>query len=84
VFFEDVVEAIFAAPTKEESLAIIEYYDLYWMEIIGTRGFKGKKAKNANTMFNALFEHIEFNELDPDEDDNFNESKLDQLDNENK
>lgn len=26
------------------------------MEIIGTRGAKGKKAKNSNTMFKSLFE----------------------------
>ena len=49
-FFEDIVEAIFAAPTKQEALDIIEQYDSYWMEIVGTRGFKGKKAKNARTM----------------------------------
>jgi hypothetical protein len=48
--FEDLVEAIFAAPTKDESLAIIEHYKKYWMEIIGTRGNKGKKALNAETM----------------------------------
>ena len=30
-------------------------YDRYWMDIVGTRGFKGKKAKNAMTMFNNLF-----------------------------
>jgi hypothetical protein len=29
------------------------------MEIVGTRGFKGKKTKNANTMFNNLFETVE-------------------------
>ena len=46
-FFEDIVEAIFAAPTQQESIDIITYYDNYWMEIVGTRGFKGKKAKNA-------------------------------------
>jgi hypothetical protein len=49
-FFEDIVEAIFAAPNKQSALAIIEQYDSYWMEIVGTRGFKGKKAKNARTM----------------------------------
>jgi hypothetical protein len=54
--FEDIVEAIFAAPTREESEAIIEYYSDYWMEIVGTRGFKGKKAKNARTQYNALFD----------------------------
>jgi len=54
--FEDIIEAIFAAPTKQDALDIIELYDTYWMEIIGTRGAKGKKAKNSNTMFKSLFE----------------------------
>jgi hypothetical protein len=55
-YFEDIVERIFSTSSKQESLDIIEYYDSYWMEIVGTRGFKGKKTKNANTMFNALFD----------------------------
>lgn len=50
--FEDIVEAIFAAPDRATAEAIIEQYDSYWMEIVGTRGFKGKKAKNARTMAN--------------------------------
>lgn len=53
--FEDIVEAIFAAPDRETSEAIIEKYSRYWMEIVGTRGFKGKKVINANTQHNALF-----------------------------
>jgi hypothetical protein len=53
--FEDIVEAIFAAPDRASAEAIIEHYDSYWMEIVGTRGFKGKKTKNARTQFNALF-----------------------------
>ncbi len=56
VKFEDLVERIFAAPTKQESLSIIDEYEDYWMEIIGTRGFKGKKAKNSRTVFDELFE----------------------------
>ena len=58
-YFEDIVEAIFAAPNKETSLEIIETYSDYWMEIVGTRGFKGKKTLNSNTMKNALFEVVE-------------------------
>lgn len=54
--FEDIIESIFAAPDRETAEAIIEHYDAYWMEIVGTRGFKGKKTKNARTQFNALFE----------------------------
>ena len=71
--FEDIVEAIFAAPTREESEAIIEYYSSYWMEIVGTRGFKGKKAMNARTQFNALFEY------EQTEQEDFDSSKLDKL-----
>ena len=54
-YFEDIVEQIFAAPDRQTAEAIIESYDDYWMQIVGTRGFKGKKTKNARTQFNALF-----------------------------
>jgi hypothetical protein len=74
--FEDIVEAIFAAPTREESEAIIEYYDSYWMEIVGTRGFKGKKAKNARTMFGV---HFTYDEPEQTEQEDFDSSKLDNL-----
>lgn len=53
--FEDIVEKIFAAPDRQTAEDIIEQYDSYWMQIVGTRGFKGKKTKNARTQFNALF-----------------------------
>lgn len=85
-YFEDVVERIFAAGTKQEALDIIEAYDSYWMQIVGTRGFKGKKTKNANTMFNALFDVVE--EEVPEEhhidDSGLDETALDQLELENK
>ena len=58
--FEDIVDRIFSASTKEDSLAEIGKYGGdtgYWTEIVGTRGFKGKKTVNANTQFNALFEY---------------------------
>jgi len=56
VQFKDIVDAIFATPDRAESEAIIKHYDRYWMDIIGTRGFKGDKAKNAHTQFNNHFE----------------------------
>jgi len=71
--FKDIVDAIFATADRAEAEAIIEHYDRYWMDIVGTRGFKGKKAKNAHSQFNALFEEVE------DEDIEFDQSKLDQL-----
>jgi hypothetical protein len=54
-YFRDIVNDIFSAPTKDASMKLIDKYDNYWMDIQGTRGYTGKKAKNANTMFNALF-----------------------------
>jgi hypothetical protein len=53
--FKDIVEKIFSAPTQDRALDIIEHYNKYWMEIVGTRGFKGKKALNGRTKAN---EHL--------------------------
>jgi hypothetical protein len=58
-YFRDIVDAIFATPDRATAEAIIESYDRYWMDIIGTRGFKGKKAKSGRPMFNALFETVD-------------------------
>jgi len=53
-YFQDLVEDIFAAPSKNKSMAIIEKYKKYWSQIIGTRGFTGKRVENSNTYFNKL------------------------------
>ena len=66
--FEDIVEAIFAAPDRNTAETIIETYDTYWTEIVGTRGFKGKKTRNARTQFNVLFS-FEQPEVDSDPED---------------
>jgi hypothetical protein len=57
--FKDIVDAIFAANTREESEAIIEHYSKYWMDIVGTRGFKGEKTVNARSQFSALFDIVD-------------------------
>jgi hypothetical protein len=78
-FFEDIVDSIFAAPDRATAEAIIESYggsNGYWTEIIGGRGFKGKKAVSGRPMFNKLFT----TEEDEDEDDvELNEQALDDL-----
>ena len=81
--FADIVEAIFAAPDRASAEAIIEHYDSYWMEIVGTRGFKGKKTKNARTQFNALFS-LDESEVAQTSDDSvqLDNNKLDQLEQE--
>jgi hypothetical protein len=58
--FEDIVEAVFAAPDRATSEAIIDSYSRYWMEIIGGRGRLGKKVVHVTAPhFNSLFETIE-------------------------
>ena len=79
-FFADIVDAIFATPDRAEAEAIVEHYDRYWMDIIGTRGFKGKKAKNAMSQFNSLFEVVDDEQTEHDEDFTDEEiAKLDEL-----
>ena len=77
-YFEDIVERVFAAPDRAAAEEIIEQYDDYWMQIIGTRGFKGKKAKNSRTQFNTLFS---FAPVDNSVDDSveFTTTTLDQM-----
>jgi hypothetical protein len=81
--FKDIVDAIFATADREEAEAIIEHYDRYWMDIVGTRGFKGKKAKNAHSQFNALFEEVDVDNADDDSiqlDEDFSPDQLARLD----
>ena len=79
--FKDIVDAIFATADRAEAEAIIEHYDRYWMDIVGTRGFKGKKAKNAHSQFNALFETVDDDAEDPIQlDDQFSPDQLARLD----
>ena len=82
IYFKDVVEAIFATPNKDESLAIIEDFSKFWIQIIGTRGAIGKKTVNASTMFTNLFETENEEEEHHVDDSGLDESKLDELETE--
>ena len=81
--FQDIVDAIFATPDRAEAESIIEYYSRYWMDIIGTRGFKGKKALSGRPMFDQFFD-VADEEVDIESDDNIqlDESALDKLEQE--
>ena len=78
-FFKDIVEAIFATPDRAEAEAIIAHYDRYWQDIIGTRGFKGKKAVSGRPMFDNLFEVVEEDDGSDADEVELDESKLDEL-----
>jgi hypothetical protein len=71
--FRDIVDAIFSTKDRDEAEAIIECYSRYWMDIVGTRGFKGDKVISARPQFNSLFDVEKFDELSGDN------VKLDQL-----
>ena len=75
-YFEDIIERIFAAPDRATSEEIIESYNDYWMEIVGTRGFKGKKALSGRPMFAQLFEVVDETANDEPE---LDQSALDKL-----
>lgn len=57
-YFRDIVDAIFATSDRGTAEALIEEYNAYWMDIIGTRGSTGKKTVNATTQYFKLFEEV--------------------------
>jgi hypothetical protein len=54
-----IINQVFAAKDRQRSLQIIDDHARVWERVVGTRGFTGKRAVNATTMFNALFETTE-------------------------
>ena len=70
-----IIDRIFAAGDRSKSLAIIDDHAKVWERIVGTRGFTGKRAVNAHSMFNSLFDTNDDVEPDGELDD----SKLDAL-----
>ena len=82
VYFKDIVEAIFSADNREDAIAIIDFYDKYWQAIPGTRGATGKKTVNASTQFSVLFDEVDSDSVQLDEEPDFDDevsNKLDEL-----
>jgi hypothetical protein len=77
VYFRDLVDTIFKQQDRTKSLAIIDSNTKFWDQIIGTRGFTGKKTTNAHTQYNNLFE-VGDEEVVAEE---FDETLLDALEN---
>ena len=87
VYFKDVVDAIFATPSRGVAEGIIDEFDKFWQSIIGTRGAVGKKTVNASTKYFEFFdeEEPEVVELEEGHGEEFTEdetAKLDQLEDE--
>ena len=54
-FFADIVDDIIANASNSRADEKIQHYNKFWMEIIGQRGYTGKKTVNASTHFNDKF-----------------------------
>jgi hypothetical protein len=80
VYFKDVVDAIFSAPDQETAIAIIDGFDKFWQAIPGTRGATGKKTVNASGKFSELFEEVDADPVQLEDEDDFDESAVDKLD----
>ena len=52
----DIIDAVFSTPLYEERIAILDYYEKFFMGIAGARGMGGKKAINASAQFVDMFE----------------------------
>jgi hypothetical protein len=80
-YFEDLIDKIFAETDRQRALDLIDSYSTYWTEIIGTRGFKGKKAINGSANFskNFFFEDDEPIDAEIEAEPEFDQSKLDAL-----
>jgi len=78
VTFREIVNEIFSLKDREKSLAKIEEYNKFWMQVIGTRLNIGKKTVNASTQFGNHFdEHTEITDqvLDEEELDRWDKKK---------
>ena len=80
VFFKDVVEEIFATDDRDKALKLVDEHSRFYMAIPGTRGAVGKKTVNASTFFGSLFEVEET--VEEDTEDNLDETKLEELEDE--
>jgi len=80
IYFKDIVDAIFSAPDRDTANAIIDGFDKFWQAIPGTRGYTGKRTVNASTKFFELFEEVEEDSVQLEEETDFDESAIDKLD----
>ena len=79
LFFRDVVDEIFSLQDREKSLQLIEDHSRFWMRIVGTRGFTGKKTMNSHTGFNSMFDVVTTTVEEDNNEDQLNEDLLNDL-----
>jgi hypothetical protein len=72
------INQAFAFRDREQALRFVDEHETFWTNIVGTRGFTGKRAVNSLTHFNRLFE-VDSDEESSDEEDQLDQTCLDQL-----
>jgi len=80
IYFRDVVDAIFSCNDRDTANAVIDSFDKFWQAIPGTRGATGKKTVNASTMFANLFDEVDSNAVQLEDEADFDESAIEKLD----
>jgi len=78
VYFKDVVNAIFSTSNKGIALELLEEFDGFWTQIIGTRGASGKSVTNAQSKFEELFDIVEEDSVELEE-ELFTDTQIDRL-----
>ena len=78
IYFRDIVEAIFCTSNKGIALELLDEFDSFWDQVIGTRGASGKRATNAKSKFNELFDFVDDLPVQLNESE-FTDSQIDNL-----
>lgn len=74
---DSLIDQVFAAQDRHRSLWLVDHYSNRWMDVIGTRGYTGKRAVSARPQFSRFFE---VEETQPTTDENgLDPEQLDQL-----
>jgi hypothetical protein len=59
MYLPDILDEAFSKKTRAEAQAVVDHYNKFWMQIIGSRGYTGKKSVNASGQFNKLFNVVD-------------------------
>lgn len=78
VFFRDIVNEIFATDDRQKAEELIEEHNKFWLRVVGTRGFTGKRVFNGHNAFNNLFA-VETTEPETIEEEDLDTEVLDKL-----
>jgi hypothetical protein len=77
-YFRDIVDRIFETDDRNKAENLVEQFNRYWLEIIGTRGATGKKTINSSTYYNRNFDEEKTYVYHRD-DSGLDDNKLDKL-----